>query len=122
MKRRVKTLVKGIMGGVCNSIGGWLYLRARVDMGSIVVASFLFTTGSIFISHWFFYLFTGKIGFLLEKDEEKRRSKAIDLGIGLVGNLLGCMMMGFLIRLATFDTNPLLFTELQGIVNLKIGH
>ena len=71
MKRRVKTLVKGIMGGVCNSIGGWLYLRARVDMGSIVVASFLFTTGSIFISHWFFYLFTGKIGFLLEKDEEK---------------------------------------------------
>ena len=122
MKRRVKTLVKGIMGGVCNSIGGWLYLRARVDMGSIVVASFLFTTGSIFISHLFFYLFTGKIGFLLEKDEEKRRSKAIDLGIGLIGNLLGCMMMGFLIRLATFDTNPLLFTELQGIVNLKIGH
>ena len=122
MKRRAKTLVKGIMGGVCNSIGGWLYLRARVDLGSIVVASFLFTTGSVFIAHWFFYLFTGKIGFLLEKDDEKRRSKAIDLGIGLLGNLLGCMMMGFLIRTAAYDTNVNLFHELQGIVNMKIGH
>ena len=86
MKKRLKTFVKGIMGGVCNSIGGWLYLRARVDLGSIVVASFLFTTGSVFIAHWFFYLFTGKIGFLLEKDDEKRRSKAlaneIDTGTG----------------------------------------
>lgn len=122
MKRRIKTLIKGIMGGVCNSIGGWLYLRARVDSGSIITASFLFTTGSIFISHWFFYLFTGKIGFLLEKDDDVRTSKAIDLGIGLLGNILGCMMMGFLIRLAAYDTNELLFVELQKIVNLKMGH
>lgn len=122
MKKRIKTLVKGIMGGVCNSIGGWLYLRARVDLNSIVVASFLFTTGSIFISHWFFYLFTGKVGFLLEKDDELRRSKAIDLGIGLTGNVLGCMLMGFLIRVATFDANPELFLTLQNVVNLKMGY
>ena len=122
MKRRLKTLLKGIMGGVCNSIGGWLYLRARVDSGSIIAASFLFTTGSVFISHWFFYLFTGKIGFLLEKDDDVRTSKAIDLGIGLLGNVLGCMMMGFLIRLAAYDTNVLLFKQLEGIVSLKMGH
>lgn len=122
MKKRLKTLLKGIMGGVCNSIGGWLFLRAKTDLNSIAFASFLFTTGSLFISHWFFYLFTGKIGFLLEKDEDLRISKAIDLVFGLLGNILGCIVMGFLIRFAAYDTNHLLFQDLQKIVDLKMNH
>ncbi len=119
---KLKLLLKGIVAGICNSIGGWLYLRARVDLDSIVVASFLFTTGSIFIAHYFFYLFTGQIGFIIEKDGIKKLSKLVDLIIGLVGNILGCMLMGFLIRIATYETNLELFTELKGIVDMKIGY
>ncbi len=121
-KARFKILIKGIMGGVCNSIGGWLYIRTRTDLGSIVLASFMFTAGSIFISHWYFYLFTGKIGFLIERDEERTLSKELNLVIGLLGNLLGCLIMGALIRVATFDSNPALFVELQKVVDLKLGY
>lgn len=119
---KFKILLRGIVAGICNSIGGWLYLRARVDLHSIVVASFLFTTGSIFIAHYFFYLYTGQIGFIIERDGNKLLNKIFELLVGLVGNILGCMLMGFLIRVSTYDTNLELFAELENIVNLKTGY
>lgn len=120
--QKIKILLRGITAGVCNSIGGWLYLRTRVDLHSIVVASFLFTTGSIFIAHYFFYLYTGKIGFIIEKENNHRLVKISELIIGLIGNVLGCMLMAILMRIATFDTNQELYAELNKIVELKMNY
>lgn len=86
---RLKTLVYGILGGVCISLGGTVFL----SLDNRVVGAMLFTVGLFVIVTQGFNLFTGKVCYIFERD----LSYALDVVVIWVGNLLGCLAMGALI-------------------------
>lgn len=116
-----KTLIKGFLAGVMISIGGWLYLCASNMCGS-VVAAFLFSIGLIVICSFGFFLYTGKICYLFSNNEEKMGIKLANLGLGLIGNLLGCLLIGPVLHLIFGSGKEAVFNTLSNMVNTKLSY
>ena len=114
----IKTFLKGILAGIAISLGGWLCLRANAVLESNVVGSFLFAAGLTLIVNFDFYLYTGRICYLHENKDAKNW---IHLLIGLLGNLVGCIIMGIFMRLCFKDNLKLLFSNLEYMINSKLG-
>lgn len=113
----IKTLLKGILAGIAISLGGWLFLRANIVSINNIIGSFLFAFGLILIVNFDFYLYTGRICYLYEnKDSEKW----LKLLMGLIGNLIGCLIMGILMRLCFKDGLDRLFTNLDIMITNKL--
>lgn len=94
--------IKGILAGIAIGIGGWLYIKTRETSGNLVLAAFLFSIGLILICNFGFFLYTGKICYALQKENQKQTPHfVIQLLIGLIGNYLGTLLMGTLFRLVT---------------------
>lgn len=94
--------IKGILAGIAIGIGGWLYIKTRETSGNLVLAAFLFSIGLILICNFGFFLYTGKICYALQKENQKQTPHyVIQLIIGLIGNYLGALLMGTLFRLVT---------------------
>lgn len=114
----IKTLLKGILAGIAISLGGWLCLRANAVLASNVVGSFLFAAGLILIVNFDFYLYTGRICYLYENKDSK---KWLHLLMGLIGNLIGCIIMGIFMRLCFKDNLETLFNNLNNMINSKLN-
>lgn len=94
--------IKGILAGIAIGIGGWLYIKTRETSGNLVLAAFLFSIGLILICNFGFFLYTGKICYALQKENQTQTPHfIIQLLIGLIGNYLGALLMGTLFRLVT---------------------
>lgn len=113
----LKTLIKGILAGIAISLGGWLCLRANVVLNSNLVGSLLFATGLILIVNFDFYLYTGKVCYSLEN---KDNNNWLHLLIGLLGNLIGCIIMGLAMRASFKENLSVLFRSVEGMINSKL--
>ncbi len=118
----MKCFIKSILAGLAISLGGWLYLCVNNKMDNNILAAFLFSFGLILICNFGFNLYTGKICYLFSNQEKKFGTKLLDMGIILLGNLVGTVIFSLSIRLSTSSGNGALFSDLEKIVDTKIGY
>ena len=86
-------ICSGISAGIVVSIGGCVFLACE----NRVVGALLFSVALLVICSRSFSLFTGKVGYLPEKHGKEEFSVLL---LGLLGNLLGTLVCGVLIRTA----------------------
>ena len=91
MKDNLKILVRAILAGVMISIGGTIYLTCESKM----LGAFLFSIGLYAICSFGLNLYTGKIGYVIDN----KPKYLIELGITLLGNLIGTIGCGYLLFL-----------------------
>ena len=87
----LKRIVSGITAGLCISLGGTVFLAAE----NKVVGAVAFTIGLLSICRYGLSLYTGKVGYLFEKHDGEAFSV---LFLGLLGNLIGTVVCGLLMR------------------------
>lgn len=120
---KLKIFLKGILAGFAISFGGWLALRTNATLGNNIVGSFLFSIGLILICNFDYYLFTGKVCYLIVDKTDSLKNKALNLVVGIVGNFIGCIIIGLIFRML-FHTDgfDILFTSLEGTVAKKLAY
>ena len=131
----LSVLIKGILAGICISIGGFICLKANVAANSKILGAFLFPIGLILICNFGYFLYTGKICYLFENKEQSYKEKVLSLLLGLFGNFVGCIAIAGLLRLinhsfitesqtaqAWYSSNAQLFINLNSSVNSKLNY
>lgn len=131
----LSVLIKGILAGICISIGGFICLKANVAANSKILGAFLFPIGLILICNFGYFLYTGKICYLFENKEQSYKEKVLSLLLGLFGNLVGCVAVAVVLRLinhsfitesqtaqAWYSSNAQLFINLNSSVNSKLNY
>ena len=89
----LKKAISGLMAGILISIGGSVYL-ACADK---VIGAVFFSVALLCICFKGYSLFTGKVGFLPEKCDKEALSVLFS---GLLGNTVGTIACGYLLRFA----------------------
>ena len=88
-------IASGICAGILISIGGSVFLSCE----NKVVGALLFTVALLCICYKGYSLFTGKVGYLPEKADKEAFSVLL---LGLLGNAVGTILCGFLLRSSPF--------------------
>ena len=89
--------LKGILAGLSIGLGGFLYILMTFLVpgeGGKVLGSFLFAIGLFLVCTFFLSLYTGKIGIIFEKKQD--RVYYASLPIILIGNAVGAIGLGYL--------------------------
>ena len=94
----LKEFILSVAAGICIAFGGLLNLTC-ISLGNKIAGSFLFSVGLLLICLCGFNLFTGKVGYFLEK--RPKSSYLLDLLIFYVGNFIGAFGTGFLLSKTT---------------------
>lgn len=89
----VKWFVRGILAGICISMGGVVLLGTTASVGPEYkwVGACLFAIGLFTVIHFGFNLYTGKVGYILQND----KVYLAEVAVGLIGNLVGCLFIGY---------------------------
>lgn len=97
MKTVLMHFLKGILGGISASIGGFLYVLMRFlipgEVGNFL-GSLLFTTGQIIACSFALSLYPGKVGAVYEAKQDKLYY--ISLPVILLANAIGAFGMGYM--------------------------
>ncbi len=91
------SFLKGIAAGASIGFGGFLYILMVFLIpgeGGKVLGSLLFTVGLFTVCSLSLHLYTGKIGLIYEKKQEKEFY--LSLPIMLIGNAIGAIGLGYL--------------------------
>ena len=83
--------IKGILAGLCISIGGSVFLSCE----SKVVGAIFFCVALLAICMYGFALFTGKVVFLAVNHTKK---DFLGVLASLIGNFIGCVIFGLMIQ------------------------
>lgn len=89
MKKIIDIFLRSFMTGVAIAVGGTVYLSC----GNKYLGAFLFGTGLFVILSFGFNLFTGKVGYAVEREP----AYLGELGIIWLGNFAGAAVSAFLI-------------------------
>lgn len=89
----VKTLRSAIFAGIYIGTAGFGYLTAGVQSFGSLFGSILFALGLLAIVGYKLKLFTGTAGFI-------KRDDVGTLAIILIGNIIGCFLMGLITRVS----------------------
>lgn len=95
----LNVLIKGLLAGICISIGGYFCLKLNIAANSKFLGAFVFTIGLILICNFGYFLYTGKVCYLFENKEQTYKEKILSLLIGLLGNLIGALIIALILRL-----------------------
>lgn len=87
--------LKSVLAGMCISLGGIAYLAAQ----NKIIGALFFTVGLFMVLTMGLSLFTGKICYCLEN----KPSYLLRCALVWLGNLLGAVIMGYLIQLTRLD-------------------
>ena len=101
-----KNFYKGILAGLAIGLGGFLYiLMVHFVPGEYgkVLGSILFSVGLFLVCTFMLSLYTGKIGLIYEKKQEK--SFYWSLPVMLVGNAIGAFALGYAMYFAFRNTD-----------------
>lgn len=90
MKKYLNILLKAILAGICIGIGGTVYL----SLDDKFLGSLLFAIGLFIIVTKEFNLYTGKVGYIFQKDFPY----FLEVIMTLVGNFIGTFFVGFLLK------------------------
>lgn len=94
IKERV--MLKAMMAGIFIGIAGLIYLSVE----SKVLGAVLFSFGLLMVVSKGYYLYTGKVGYLLPYT----KGYLIILGKTIIGNLIGISLVGLLFRFSGQDS------------------
>lgn len=95
LKKYLNFLVKGFYAGLMISIGGIAYLA----ISNKTVGSFIFSLGLLTVCMYNLNLYTGKIGYILVN----KINYIWELLLSLIGNLLGTLVVGSIMRLTRYE-------------------
>lgn len=89
----LKGTVNGFLAGVCIAIGGSVFLSCD----NRYIGALLFSVALLTICMMGFSLYTGKIGYIVEKHGKEELTVLLS---GLLGNAIATILFGYLISLA----------------------
>lgn len=87
----LKTFRESLCAGILITIGGTAFLSCE----NKTVGAVLFSVALLCICYKSYYLFTGKIGYIVE---QHTKQDFLNLDIGLFGNLAATFLLGMLLR------------------------
>lgn len=87
----LKTFRESLCAGILITIGGTVFLSCE----NKTVGAVLFSVALLCICYKSYYLFTGKIGYIVE---QHTKQDFVNLDIGLFGNLAATFLLGMLLR------------------------
>lgn len=93
MNTPIRQFLNGLMAGILIAIGGSVFLNWHEKS----VAAVLFSVALLSICYKGYSLFTGKVGFMLEKHGKEEWSTLL---LGLLGNACATILCGFALRYA----------------------
>lgn len=109
-----KILLKSILGGICISIGGTVYLMSP----NAIVGAFLFSIGLLTIIANSFYLYTGQVGYLGTKKDRNLGYLFITF-LAWAGNFIGCFVTAKIISFTRIY--PLICDKVKSMVDIKVN-
>ena len=87
----LKTFRESLCAGILITIGGTVFLSCE----NKTVGAVLFSVALLCICYKSYYLFTGKIGYIVE---QHTKQDFLNLAVGLFGNLAATFLLGMLLR------------------------
>ncbi len=97
MKKYCLSFLKGILAGLAIGVGGFLFILFSFliegELGKIL-GSIAFSVGLFLVCTFYLHLYTGKIGLIYEKKQDK--DFYISLPIMIIANALGAFSLGYL--------------------------
>lgn len=108
----MKTLHSAIFAGIYIGTAGFGYLTAGVQSFGSLFGSILFALGLLAIVGYKLKLFTGTAGFI-------KRDEMGTLAIILIGNIIGCFLMGLITRVSPM--NDAIQVAATNILNTRIS-
>lgn len=114
----LKTFTFGVLAAFAIALGAFssLFLKTGNDAITQVLQAFIFTIGLFLICCLGFYLYTGKIGYILGA----KKKFIIDLPIILLGNFAGAALFGYVFYFLIQSGNITVVSEaLEKIVIVK---
>lgn len=122
MRKYLSIFVSSILSGFCIAFGATVYLLC-LNMGSgtlnagllKVIGSFMFGIGLFTIIHFGFWLYTGKVGYLLDN----KPKYIMSLLVCFLGNTVGSLIIAGLIGLS--NQSDALYNQAKSIVDAKMN-
>lgn len=108
--KNIITLIKAIYAGIFIGIGGTAYLA----LDNKVIGSFLFSIGLLTICIYNMNLYTGKIGYIIER----KKGYITELLITLIGNFIGASLTGLTVRLTRYQNY---IDKAKSLVDIKLN-
>ena len=93
--RVIKTVLLSILAGALIGIGGLVFLSCN----NKYIGSLAFSVGLFFICEFKFFLYTGKVGKLIDYIKAKDWKSILDLVFIAIGNFLGCFLIAGIMHL-----------------------
>ena len=110
----LKIILKSIMGGICISIGGIVYLMSP----NAIVGAFLFSIGLLTIIANSFMLYTGQVGYLGTKKDRNLGYLFLTI-VTWAGNFIGCFTVAKIISFTRIY--PMIYDKVNSIVEIKMN-
>ncbi len=108
---KVSIILKAILAGMCIGIAGLVYLSVE----NHIIGALLFSFGLLVIVGRGYFLYTGKVGYLIPYN----KGYLLVLGITLLGNMIGIAVIAYLFRLTGISE---VVTAGSDLFALKIEH
>lgn len=103
--RHLKSIILGIFAGMAISFGGLVNLVCIAN-GHKLLGNILFGVGLLIVCSFGLFLFTGKIGYVLNN----KKDYLLDLLMMYIGNILGATGVGYAVRVCVLNNDVLMDT------------